>query len=129
MTSGPITELSIREFIALSLTAHHTKPNVNSPVTVTSVPPRASTLALFFLNNLITGLTLQSHDKEDDIANPKDKKTCPYGCLVNNKHQHIPSTGYSHSISLIVVLFTSIPALIPHNVHVILTFLPEILRR
>jgi hypothetical protein len=128
-TSGPITHLSIREFIALSLTAHHTKPNVNSPLTVTPVSPRASIFTVSFFNNPITGLTLPSHDKEDGVASPKDQKTCPFGCLVNGKHQHIAGTGYPPPISLIVVPFTPISALIPLYAHIILTFLPEILRR
>lgn len=90
----PIMRLSIREFIALGLTAHYTKSNLKSPLTVTPVTPRGSAFTLSFLNNGFIGLTLQSHDKEDGIANPKDKKTCPFGCLVDCKHQHIPSTRY-----------------------------------
>jgi hypothetical protein len=91
-TSKPITHVSICEFIAVSLTSHHTKGHLDCPLTVTPVTPRGSIYTLSLDGNPFIGLGLQSHDKEEDIDNV-DKKTCPFGCLVNNKHQHLWCSG------------------------------------
>lgn len=91
----PITRLSIREFIALGLLAHYGKSNSQSRVvTVTPTSPRSSALALSFLDNRVIGLILESHETEKGIVNPRDTKTCPFGCLVGGKHQHLFGTAY-----------------------------------
>ena len=91
----PITRLSIREVIALGLLAHYSKSNSQSRVvTVTPTSPRSSALALSFLDNRIIGFILESHETEIGIVNPRDTKTCPFGCLVCGKHQHLSGTAY-----------------------------------